>query len=99
MDRFYVELTSRAFESEPALALRDRLARNRDKLFTFIHHDGVPWNNNNAENAIKQFAYYRQDTVGILKESGLKSIGLPPAFQPRTRTTGEDMGDRLCRKT
>ena len=34
--------------------------------------DGVPWNNNNAENAIKQFAYYRQDTVGVMKEAGLK---------------------------
>ena len=32
----------------------------RDKLFTFIKYDGVPWNNNNAENAIKRFAYYRR---------------------------------------
>ena len=30
-------------------------------------------NNNNAENAIKRFAYYREDTVGIMKESGLTS--------------------------
>ncbi len=27
--------------------------------------------NNNAENAIKQFAYYREDTVGTMKEEGL----------------------------
>jgi hypothetical protein len=43
----------------------------QDKLFTFIRHDGVPWNNNNAENAIKRFAYYREDTVGIMREAGL----------------------------
>jgi hypothetical protein len=31
----------------------------------------VPWNNNNAENAIKQFAYYREGTEGVMKEAGL----------------------------
>ena len=31
----------------------------------------MPWNNNNAENAIKRFAYYREDTVGTMKEAGL----------------------------
>src|SRR5439155_9518869 len=43
----------------------------RDKLFTFIAHDGIAWNNNNAENAIKRFAYYREGTVGLLTETGL----------------------------
>jgi hypothetical protein len=38
-----------------------------------VGHDGVPWNNNNAENAIKQFAYYREETSGIMKEGGLSS--------------------------
>jgi hypothetical protein len=51
--------------------LRARLEKNRDKLFTFIQHDGVPWNNNNAENAIKRFAYYREDTAGTMKATGL----------------------------
>src|SRR5262249_76575 len=37
-----------------------------------IRHDWVPWNNNNAENAIRRFGYYREDNVGRLKESGLK---------------------------
>jgi hypothetical protein len=32
----------------------------------------VPWNNNNAENAIRRFAYYREDTPGRLKEAGLR---------------------------
>jgi hypothetical protein len=31
----------------------------------------VTWNNNNAENAIKRFAYYREGTVGCLTETGL----------------------------
>ena len=45
--------------------------RCQDKLFTFVKYDGVPWNNNNAENAIKRFAYYREDTAGVMKEAGL----------------------------
>src|SRR5262249_57904885 len=36
-----------------------------------IRYDGVSWNNNNAENAIKRFAYYREDTIGVLTEAGL----------------------------
>jgi hypothetical protein len=69
--QFYESLTGQSYRSEAAEALRQRLLKNRAKLFTFIQHDGVPWNNNNAENAIKRFAYYREDTVGVMKEAGL----------------------------
>src|SRR5262249_60476642 len=48
-----------------------RFVKNEARLFTFLDHDGVPWNNNNAEHAIKQFAYYREATDGQMKESGL----------------------------
>jgi predicted RecB family nuclease len=68
---FFESLAGQSFRSEAAEALRQRLLKNRDKLFTFIQHDGVPWNNNNAENAIKRFAYYREDTIGVMKEVGL----------------------------
>ena len=71
MATFFRSLTDRAFSSEAAVALRDRLLRWQDKLFTFIRYDGVSWNNNNAENAIKRFAYYREDTIGVLTEAGL----------------------------
>jgi predicted RecB family nuclease len=71
--QFFEALAGQSFRSEAAEALRQRLLKNRDKLFTFIEHDGVPWNNNNAENAIKRFAYYREDTVGIMKEPGNRS--------------------------
>jgi predicted RecB family nuclease len=69
--QFFERLVGQSFGSEAAEALRQRLLKNRDKLFTFVRYDGVPWNNNNAENAIKRFAYYREDTVGIMKEAGL----------------------------
>jgi predicted RecB family nuclease len=69
--KFFQQLTEQSFRSEAAEALRERLLKYRDKLFTFLQHDGVPWNNNNAENAIKRFAYYRENTVGSLRETGL----------------------------
>jgi hypothetical protein len=71
VDGFFRVLTAHHFSSEAAVALRARLEKNRDKLFTFIQHDGVPWNNNNAENAIKRFAYYREDTAGLMLATGL----------------------------
>jgi Transposase IS66 family len=70
--RFVTSLDKQSFRSESAESLRERLINNRDKLFTFIHHDGVPWNNNTPENAIRQFAYYRDGNPGRLKEPGLK---------------------------
>ena len=71
MDRYFEAVAVKAFRSEAAEAVRGRLLKNRDKLFTFICHDGVSWNNNLAENAIRQFAYSREDQPGRLRESGL----------------------------
>jgi enoyl-CoA hydratase/carnithine racemase len=69
---FFAQIRARNVRSEAAQTIRDRLLKYQDKLFTFIQYDGVPWNNNNAENAIKQFAYYREDRSGLMKESGLE---------------------------
>lgn len=49
-----------------------RPARVGRRLFTFIKHDGVPWNNNSAEHAVKHFAHYREGADGVLSEAGLK---------------------------
>jgi hypothetical protein len=71
VDRYFQSLSVKSFSSEAAESLRCRLLKYQDKLFTFLVHDGVPWNNNNAENAIKRFAYYRADTVGLMTEPTL----------------------------
>jgi hypothetical protein len=68
---FFQFISKQSFRSEAATALQERLMRNQERLFTFIGRDGVPWNNNSAENAIKQFAYYREGTVGVMSEPGL----------------------------
>ena len=48
-----------------------RFKRNKDRLFTFLAHDDIPWNNNNAENAVKPFAWYRRDAKGRCSLKGL----------------------------
>jgi predicted RecB family nuclease len=68
---FFDTLEDRTYESDAAKALQERLARNRDRLFTFLDHDGVSWNNNLAENAIKRIGAYREDVGRTIKEAGL----------------------------
>jgi hypothetical protein len=53
-------LSGRDYKTDVAAGYKKRFERNRDKLFTFLDHDGVPWNNNNAEHAIKAFARLRK---------------------------------------
>ena len=71
VDCFFRALESRTYRSEVADGYQKRLLKNEGKLFTFLDHDGVPWNNNNAEHAIKAFAYYRRVADGQLREGGL----------------------------
>ena len=72
VDRFYRVLERRSFSSELATDYRGRLVKYREKLFTFLRHDGVPWNNNNAEHAIKPFARYRAIADGLMSETRLR---------------------------
>ena len=71
VDRFYKFLDSKSFESEVADRLKHRFDRNRDRLFTFLRYDGVPWNNNNAEHAIKAFARLRDVISGSSTRKGV----------------------------
>ena len=43
VDRFYKTYIEVECNTEPALAWQDRFRRNRDKLYTFLHYDAVPW--------------------------------------------------------
>lgn len=59
VELFYSALAKHDYQTEVGIGYKKRFEKNRDKLFTFLHHDGVPWNNNNAEHAIKSFAELR----------------------------------------
>jgi predicted RecB family nuclease len=69
--RFFRALETRAYRSELASGYQRRLLKYEGKLFTFLDHDGVPWNNNNAEHAVKGFAYYRRISDGQVREAPL----------------------------
>jgi len=72
VDRFYRQLSTVALQSQAAVKLRDRFQKNREKLFTFLDYDGVPWNNNNAEHAVKAFATLRNVIGGCSTEKGIR---------------------------
>jgi hypothetical protein len=59
------------FSSETALNYQKRFKKSGKKLFTFLDHDGVPWNNNNAECAIKAFARHRRFANGRFTEQSI----------------------------
>jgi len=70
--RFYDALLLRKYDTELAQRVRRRLIKNQDKLFTFLDYDNVPWNNNNAEHAVKSFADLRDVIGGRTTQSGIQ---------------------------
>jgi len=72
VDRFFDFLKRSNFRSEAANKVKQRFERNREKLFTFLRYDGVTWNNNNAEHAIKSFARLRDIIAGSSTKKGIE---------------------------
>jgi predicted RecB family nuclease len=70
--RFLKQVNAQEFSSEFAVKYQKRFEKSGPKMFTFLDHDGVPWNNTNAEHAIKRFAKYRKNTDGYFTERSLK---------------------------
>ena len=71
-DRFFRRLAQQDYQTETAVKCKKRLQKNRHTLFTFLDYDNVPWNNNNAEHAIKAFAVLRRDFSGVSTEKGIR---------------------------
>jgi predicted RecB family nuclease len=61
VERFYARhVVGREYTSEPAVKYQKRFQRYRASLFTFLGQDGIPWNNNMAERAMRQLAIQRK---------------------------------------
>jgi predicted RecB family nuclease len=69
---FYKRISKVGHLSAAASKWKVRLDKDREKLFTFLCHDGVPWNNNNAEHAIKAFARLRRTIEGLSTPKGIE---------------------------
>jgi len=72
VDRFYRKVIEPEYQSEAAIKCKKRFEKNRDKLFIFLNYDGVPWNNNNAEHAIKAFGALRSVMGGVSTVKGIE---------------------------
>jgi hypothetical protein len=61
VERFYDKhIIGREYTSEPVRTYQKRFERYRDSLFTFLTQDGIPWENNMAERAIRHLAVQRK---------------------------------------
>ena len=72
VSHYFDKLKSTVFETEIAIKLKKRLIGNMNELFTFLDFDNIPWNNNNAEHAIKAFAKIRNVISGTTNEVGIR---------------------------
>ena len=71
VEKLFTWLSTTDFASAVAEGYQKRFRKNRDKLFTFLNRDDIPWNNNNAENAARAFAELRTVIRGTCSEKGL----------------------------
>jgi predicted RecB family nuclease len=65
-------MAKREVTSEVAQGYKSRIVKYGERLFTFLDYDGIPWNNNNAENALKLVASRRRLFGTSVSEAGLK---------------------------
>jgi len=72
VEHFYKMLAKHDYQSEIALKYQKRFERNRTSLFTFLEYDCIPWNNNNAEHAIKALASLRNVIGGTSSPKGIR---------------------------
>jgi hypothetical protein len=95
VDRFYQNIVRADYQSGAAVACKDRFEKNRDKLFTFLKFDGIPWNNNNAEHAIKAFAQLREFIESGATEKGIREYLILLSVCQTCKYSGLDFLDFL----
>jgi predicted RecB family nuclease len=66
---FFSTIERGVFRTEIAIKYQNRFLKNRNKLFEFINHDNVSWNNNNAEHAIKILAMHANKDLNGFRET------------------------------
>ena len=68
---YFNTFLDREYKTILAAKCAKRLKKHWEECWTFLDHDGVPWNNNNAEFAVKAFAQHRRGVNGIVSQQGL----------------------------
>jgi hypothetical protein len=93
--KFNAHIFRQNYESELAISYQKRFKKNRYKLFTFLEHDGIPWNNNNAEHAITSFALYRRTADKLYTEKTLNEYLLLLSIEQTCKCRGISFLDFL----
>jgi hypothetical protein len=73
-DNMLHQFHRKSFVSEQAVKYQKRFEKYADSLFTFLRHDNIPWNNNNAEHAVHYFARVRRFTDGTFTSSSIEEL-------------------------
>lgn len=60
IDIFYKHITNSQYKSEITQKYQNRFLKYRNKLFTFLLYDNIPWNNNMAERGLRHLAVQRK---------------------------------------
>lgn len=82
VEQFWKRIILTVYTSEVALKYKKRFIKNEQKLFEFLDHDNVAWNNTNAEHAIKLLALHRNDTFKWFTETNItKHLKLISIYQ------------------
>jgi predicted RecB family nuclease len=93
-ERFLRDVAALPCTTEVAASLKKRIDRNKDKLFTFIDYDNVPWNNNNAEHAVRAFTGIR-NVMTTSTPKGTKEYCILLSVQQTLRSRGISFLDFL----
>ncbi|WP_428674691.1 IS66 family transposase [Reyranella sp.] len=94
VERFFGKVAAMPCSTESATALQKRIGKNREKLFTFLHCDSIPWNNNNAEHAVRAFTRLR-NTMASSTAKGTADYCILLSVQQTLRYRGIDFLDFL----
>ncbi len=84
VESFFEEIGALNCHSQVAEALRKGMEKNRDTLFTFLNFDGVPWNNNNAEHALRAYTRHR-NAMSISTPKGTREYAILLSIQQTIR--------------
>jgi hypothetical protein len=91
VEQFRTWLECQQFQSKPASLYQKRFSRYGDRLFTFLSHDRVPWNNNLAENAVKLIASRRRTFGASFSENGMREYLLFLSLYQTLRRKGNSL--------
>ena len=90
VERFFQQnITGIMYASDATIKFQKRFQRYRNSLFMFLHEDGIPWENNMAERALRHIAVQRKISGSFFEKSAqhfLLLLGLSQSCQFQSKS-------------